>query len=538
MTIVMSPINSNEKSLETDKLCKIVSILSKEVRQEEDNLYRVLLCGLSAFTAEPLNMRIFAPTSEGKTYLLEKVSNVFPQENVIKLASASPTSFKYENGTPVIEEKGKFVSINSKLESFEKNLDKELKEETEKTTNKKDIKGKERKEKIDAERKRLQSEAENLINLKDKWLIFLDDQNTALWDFFKPVLSQDTDLIRHNTTNKQSGSNKSQKTVFQGKPSISYASAKDESKSDLTNEISSRFQTISLRSNPKKYKESNELVAFQRGLPGPIYEDLVISKKEIEYAKMLVSSTIYTLKKYRKIQGPVFNPFMDEIKERFPSDSGYRSRQLNRLMKTSNLFTLCNAKNRHKWEFKGTKYLITHLSDVKFAERLIKENTSIPAHKIQTFNEVIKLSILENGRETIIEEENHSVLTASEILKDYNEHKEQNYSRQQLLETYLVPLSENGFLERTTDPTNKSQHIFWIPERYQRIDANLESTLIDTSTLDESCVSACLEKYIIHRYKKEEYQFYNTNDEIISAEELAKEVTRIDVQSVENSFKN
>lgn len=516
-------INSKiEKSLESDKLSKIVSILSKEVKQEEENLYRVLLGGLSAFTTEPLNMRIFAPTSEGKTYLLEKVSNIFPQENIVKLASASPTSFKYDNGKSVIEEKGVFVSVVLKLKLFKEKLNKE---EAKKITDKeKKEEEKKRKDKIDAERKRLEKETISLINLKDKWLIFLDDQNTALWDFFKPVLSQDTELIRHNTTNKQSGANRLQKTVFQGKPSISYASAKDESKMDLTNEISSRFQIISLRSNPQKYKESNELVTFHHGLPGPIYDELVISPEEINNAKLLVSSTIRTLKKYKKIQKPVLNPFLDKIQETFPSDSGKRSRQLGRLMKTSNLFTLCNSNERCKWELKGTKYPITNLNDVQHAVKLIIENTSIPSHKIQTFNEVIKPSILEHGKEIFIEGKKLSVLIASEILEDYKEHKEKNYNRQQLLETYLIPFYENGFLERTQDPNNKTRDIFWIPERYQQKDATLESTLIDTSTLNESCVRSCLEKYITRRYKKEEYQFYNTNDEIMSLEELSKQV--------------
>ncbi|WP_133936211.1 hypothetical protein [Candidatus Nitrosarchaeum limnium] len=544
----MTNINKQTENVvsESDNLSEIIRILSKEVKQEEDNLYRVLLCGLSAFTAEPLHMRIFAPTSEGKTYLLEKVSNVFPLENILKLASASPTSFKYDNGKVMIEEeKEVFVPLDSKLKLFEEKLEKELKEETEKeskeekTENATDKqKDKDRKQKIDVERKRLEREAVNLINLKNKWLIFLDDQNTALWDFFKPILSQDTKLIRHNTTNKQSGSNRLQKTIFKGKPSISYASAKDEAKTDITNEIDSRFQTISLRSNPQKYKESNELVTYQYGLPGQLYEELVVSKEEIEYAKSLVSSVIQSLKRYRKIDGPVFNPFLDEIHKQFPNNSGYRSRQLKRLLKTSNLFTLCNAINRPKWELKGTKYVVTDLSDVQHAVRLIIENTGIPSHKIQAYNEVIKPSILKHGKEMSVEGQNLVVQTVAQILEQYQEHRERTYSRQQLLETYLIPLVENGFLERTKDPTNKTRDIFWIPERYQQVDATTESTLIDTKTLDESCVRSCLEKYIIRRYEKEEYQFYNTNDEIISVEELCKQVTRIDIALVKNSFKN
>ena len=126
--IAMTNINKQTENivLESNNLSEIIRILSKVVKQEEDNLYRVLLCGLSAFTAEPLHLRIFAPTSEGKTHLLVKVSDVFPPENVKMLASASPTSFKYDNGNLVIEEHGEFIPIASKLKAFEEKLGKYL----------------------------------------------------------------------------------------------------------------------------------------------------------------------------------------------------------------------------------------------------------------------------------------------------------------------------------------------------------------------------------------------------------------------------
>lgn len=520
--ITMSQINSNEKSLDSDRLFKIVSILSKEVKQEEDNLYRVLLGGLSAFTAEPLNMRILAPASEGKTYLLEKVSKLFPEENVMKLSTASATSFKYGAGKAMIEEKGKFITMSSKIESFTKGLNKEDKDYQKKITD---------------ETKRLAKTAWTMIDLEKKWLIFLDSQSASLWEFFKTMLSNDTEFIRYQTTNKHGGGNIQQRVVFQGKPAIIYASARDETTRDITSEIDSRFQTISLQANDQKYKQSIELVSKHFGL-GPLYEKEIISKKEVEQAKSMVKSVIQTLNQYRKIQRPVLNPFSDEISNIFPHETGSRTRQIQRLLRTSNLLTLCNAHNRCKFELDGTKHLISHLKDILQATRLIIDNSGIPSHKIQTFNNVIKPAIQEHGNEMSVEGKELTVLTAGEILSYYKEQKEKNYSRKQLLETYLIPLSQHGFIEKTRDPTNRTRDIFWIPERFENDDATVESTLFDTSTLDESCVTSFLENHVIHRLNKEEYTFYNTENEIISVEELSELVTRIDIESVENSFKN
>jgi hypothetical protein len=519
----MSSINSKEKSIGTDKLSKIVSILSKEVKQEEDNLYRVLLGGFSAFTAEPLNMRILAPSSEGKTYLLEKVSQLFPEENIMKLSSASPTSFKYGVGREMIDEKGKFVSLESKIQLFTSELDKEDKES---------------KKKISDERKKLEKESWTMMDLENKWLIFLDSQNSSLWEFFKTMLSNDTELIKYQMTNKQGGGNKQQRVVFQGKPAVIYSSAKDEARRDITSEIDTRFQTISLQANPQKYKQSIELISKHFGLVGPLYEQEVISQNEIEQAKMMVNSIIQTLKQYKEIKKPVLNPFSDEISGIFPHETGSRTRQIQRLLRASNILTLCNAEKRCKFEYQNTKYPITHQRDVSQATRLIIDNLGIPSHKIQAFNDVIKPAIEEHGREIFADGTELIALTATEILTHYKKQKEKNYSRKQLLETFLTPLSQYGFIEKTRDPENKTRDIFWIPERFENKDATIESTLFDTTTLDELRVRTFLDKYVTRRLKEEEYKFYNTDDEILSVEELSKQVTRIDTDSVETSFKN
>ena len=99
-----------------------------------------------------------------------------------------------------------------------------------------------------------------------------------------------------------------------------------------------------------------------------------------------------------------------------------------------------------------------------------------------------------------------------------------------MLETILIPLAQYGFLERTKDPDNKSRDIFWIPERYLEHDATVESTLIDITSLDESCVRLFVKNHLEQRYNEEEYTFYNPNDKVISVEELCKQVTSIDVQ--------
>ena len=156
------------------------------------------------------------------------------------------------------------------------------------------------------------------------------------------------------------------------------------------------------------------------------------------------------------------------------------------------------------------------------------ENIGLPSYKIQKLNEVIKPAILEHGENMIVDQDQKIVLTASGILAQFPDGG-RNYDRKKLLETYLTPLFNHGFLSKTKDPRDRARDIFWIPTKFENQNATAESALIDTSTLDVQCVTSFVETHVISRLNKDEYQFFNTNDEVISVEELGKEVTRIDI---------
>ena len=122
-----------------DALDHIAEICSREVKEEYDNSIQISLTMLSAYTKNPQNLRILAQTGEGKTYLVNHVSTLFPQENIIKLRNASPQSFKYLATKKVIEASpGIWQDYDIALEPLEEELKKtkipERKKEIEKQT--------------------------------------------------------------------------------------------------------------------------------------------------------------------------------------------------------------------------------------------------------------------------------------------------------------------------------------------------------------------------------------------------------------------
>ncbi len=517
----LQKISNNE-----DYVSNVLGYLRKEIKQEDENVERVLLCGLSAFTLNPINLRILAPSSTGKTYIIEKTSNVFPQENIIKLASASARSFQYAHGSELVGENGEEID-NSEI----KELQVKLSNATEKVEKKK-IKAA-----IRSKKKLLEEQTWHVVDLSDKWVIFTDSQDSGLWNSLKSLLSHDSEQIKHQMTNKTGGSNKLQKVIFKGKPAVTYASAKDENSVDVTGEIESRFQTISLKASSEKYRQSMDLLGKKHGL-GPFYEEEVSSKEELQSAKESVTKLIENMNKYGKSEHPVIDPFSKKISDIFPTDNGTRQREFDRLTQIVTINTLCNAHIRPKIVVKGIEYPIVYLQDIHKAVRLMQSSLGIPSHKIQFFNEYAKPAIQENGNgvhvETIVKG-----LIASEITDFYIKHKQGiKTDRKKILETYLKPLVNYGFLESQQDPRDKTRSIFWISSSYENKDAETESTLIDVSMLDKACVESYLDKILRRRLDENKVKVIDIDGSPLTLEELRDMVCTIDIKSVENRFKN
>jgi len=520
-------ILDSKESKKQDLLEDVISSLSKEILQEPINIPLIVLNGLSAYSSNPINLRILAPSSEGKTYLVNKVSKLFPKTDVLNLSTASAQSFKYLNGEMVIEtESGDFEQIEPKLIQLEiESLDKS--------------KSKQELESIRRKILELKKKSWHLIDLSNKWLIFSDSQDPGLWEMLKTLLSHDDEYIKHQVTNKIGGKNTAQKIVFKGKPAVTYCSAKDESKYRVAEEMDTRFNTVYLRNNPKKYKESIKLLSQKHGLPKLIYESEVVSDTEKLQAMNKLGLLIENVTQYGSDINSVFNPFATELAKNFPSESGIRSRQFDRFCQYITLVTLCYSSNRPKIKIKDKYYPVVTKYDIIKTINMMKESTTIPTNKIQFFNDIIRPAIIDiqDNEEFRVELSNGNkyVLTASE-LSDYvkSKHKKSHLDRKKILENYLEPLSEHGYLEMAQDPRNRTRNIYWLAKQYENKKAGLESTLIDISTLSDLGVEVYIEKIIKCRFDSEELTILDKDNQSLTPGQLFKTVTSIDIQTPQN----
>lgn len=438
---------------------EVLDSISKEVIDEKENVIQVALTILSSYTENPQNLRILAPSGEGKTYTVLQTAKYFPQENIWKISEASSKSFRYLAQSKVIETKDGFKDFDEVAKEFTEQLsDKTKRKEAEKNL------------------KELEKQAYFLLDFTNMTIIFLDSQSFQLWESLKTTLSHDDVIRKDITTNKINGKNQLQRTAYKGYPAVIYCSAKDEISRDETDEMNTRFNTVSIKGSSKKYKEILNLVMKN---DDPTHE--VISQKEIDHTKLKVRQIIDNIQSFHG----VFNPFTQNIVDNFPSDKWSRARQLKVLSNTIKILTLSRSENRFSLIKDEKQFLISSQSDVLDAIHMIKEPNPIAATKIQFFNEKIRPFLLERLDSS----------TAREIAEPLN------FDRKKLLESYLTPYTDHGYLEKEQDPSNRSRDLYSLSPKYEKQEASIFSTLIDTSTIDISCLKSALKCRLEQGYK-------------------------------------
>ena len=80
---------------------------------------------LSAYSNNPINLLINAPSGVGKNYVINTVSSLFPQSDIVSLAGMTEKALFHRPGKLVIKnETGEYELIETKLDDIQKEIDK------------------------------------------------------------------------------------------------------------------------------------------------------------------------------------------------------------------------------------------------------------------------------------------------------------------------------------------------------------------------------------------------------------------------------
>jgi len=70
-----------------------IDTILKEAKEESRLVKQIMCTMLSAYTNNPINLAINSPSGEGKTYVLQKVGELFPKQDAMFLAGMPTQSF-------------------------------------------------------------------------------------------------------------------------------------------------------------------------------------------------------------------------------------------------------------------------------------------------------------------------------------------------------------------------------------------------------------------------------------------------------------
>ncbi|MCA9332128.1 hypothetical protein KC968_04290 [Candidatus Saccharibacteria bacterium] len=144
-------------------LDEVADVLSLTIKNDDSNKKIVFLAMLSAYTEQSqINVTLNAPSATGKTYLATEIAKLFPKEDRVERSGASPTSFFYGEGVVNKVRKAKIVSLSRKI------------------------------------------------------LIFFEQPDPALQTRLRALLSHDSKEIIHSLTNRNKGTNRTEKIILEG----------------------------------------------------------------------------------------------------------------------------------------------------------------------------------------------------------------------------------------------------------------------------------------------------------------------------------
>lgn len=449
-----------------DSLDYIMRYVSKTVKHDETLIKLILLVLTSAYTPNPLNLALESPQSEGKSYSLVEVSKLFPKEDVLELGGMTPQVLTREKGYLVDKDTGKSIEVKIKeLRSSILSL----------SSSKED---KEEKKKVQDELHELMANAEKIVDLQGKILLFLEAPREDTLAVLRPIMSRDEYEITYQFVDKvyNGGPNITMESKIRGWPVFVYATA-DTLSGNMWDQIRSRCIVVSPNMTKAKYKSANQLTASKYGsisVPSKLNQEnkelqecknYILAMKSALYSKYesLSNEDYYTPEKVRF----TWNPMAHKLEESFPSDTGQNMRDFKffmSLMEVSGLFALFN---RPYFEVEDYPHWIVTKKDLKIVTEIFDNYhffIKIGELPIKIFESII--SQMEYTNETVDEELG---FTKKELKKQLINENYPNSDRY-IKDNILTPLEQIGIINTAKSQKDKRMNVY-VPsnERYETL---------------------------------------------------------------------
>lgn len=465
-----------------DPIEYILNVIGKEVKSDDKLARQVLYTILSSSTKNPMNLAINAPSGEGKSYVVNKVAGFFSDNDVISLAGMTDKALFHKRGTLAIKGKsGEYLKLKDCLFPIEKRLG-EIKRELKNATESE-------KEDLDNEARRLNEDAEGLknkavkvIDLQNKTLVFLDTPKKELFDALMPLMSHDRYETTYEFVDKSEGI-KTHTNVLIGYPSFIFTQAVDFSGYERADEIQRRF----IVSNPKmdvgKYNEAADLISKKFSVPDFCYQEQVVSDAEKRKARSIANYILEQIRELNRNTEPgknnVIIPFYQTVRDSLNVVKGLDMTSTMRLFSQLALLPIIKSYQKPKLVIGSAReegeetqepHLVIPLAtfdDLRETLYLMENSSGVRPFIADWFDKVFMAAFNEKSVPDSITKEGTTIkgalkgLTNRQLADKHKEVYGKSITSKKLLETYIYPLSNNGFIDSVKGEIDRRANIYF-----------------------------------------------------------------------------
>ena len=539
-----------------DKIEYCLDVILKEAKKENKLTNQLFITMLSAYSNNPINLLINAPSGVGKNYVINKVAELFPENDILSLARMTDKALFHRPGTLVIKNEltGEYESMEQKIKDIDEQI--EDKENEISQTNNQDTKQALRSTIIELKQKKkdLVKDARKLIDLSNKTIVFLDTPSEQLLSGLLPLLSHDKYEVEYEFVDTHNGI-KTKNNVLRGWPAVIIAQALDYSHSPRFPEYSRRFITTNPTISTEKFNEAVNLISNKFSVPDLIYQHTVVSDQDKDIAKEIIKGLKEQIQDICRDVKPgknnVIIPFNESILELLPKEKSEDMTSANRLYTYLSFLPIVYFHERPRITVvkKGDTNIqtipIATFEDLKNTVSLMEYSDGVRPYILEWYYDIFlktfedkgdKIDSKVNSKGEELKEDRVAV-TSQDLIYQHKEKYNETLTSHKLLQSYLYPLLNHGYIDKMESvidrrskiyypliETKKYINLFYLEEK-NNLSQEIDKIIVNSTSFPNQVFILSVLEPILKYYSTEGYiiKIKNSKDEEITLEELVNQ---------------
>ncbi|MPZ07233.1 MAG: hypothetical protein GEU26_12605 [Nitrososphaeraceae archaeon] len=455
-----------------------VSIIVKEARNEERLVKQLIYTMLSAYTNNPFNLGINSPSGEGKNWVLRKVAEKFPREDITFLSHMTERALFHRKGTLVHKDaSGEYIPTESKIKEINKMI-----AENEYERDKLDDRDQQKEinaviEELEDKRKEILDNTKKLIELSHTILIFEDTPKMGLFEALMSLFSHDMYEVEYEYVDT-SGTIKTKTNILRGWPVGIFAQAVDYSRYERWPEVQRRFIMTNPKMDSKKYAAAVDLTIDKNCLPHFVYQKIVSSDEEKDEVRNIIldikRAILSVCDGIGMDDNPTFVPYSGILKRILSKSKTSDMTAAKRFTSFLSLLPIINIKKRPTLRIVTDEETnevqmipLALFDDLRETSYLMEDPTGIRPYQAEWYHEIFlviynsKTQPDSRPKGNIIIEELRKAVTTQELIEATKEMWGKDYNSNQLLQTFIYPLLNQGYIDSIRGEIDRRSNIYY-----------------------------------------------------------------------------